>query len=396
MASPIISAEGTLSTQTTTGSSLTVTLPAHVAGDILVCTLSVWSPDTAANIDAIPSLAGWTKQSDIPITVAGLDGRMGFFWRRATSNAETNPVFTPGANWIITTTGLFAGRAYTISGCAATGDPWDDFQPSTPQFGANPPFNALTVSGIERLAVQFFVSDDNNAVGGLITGWTANTGVNTTVQSDAGFQSLYQSNVSTNTSSGTSNHAANNTGMHMFFGVSFKPVGSSALDTNVARDIRMSGTAATLSTIPITILLSPNSSSGSRDTQIRGQSINSTSRDIRIASNSSNTTRDLRIQGTATSLTTRDVLISGTAPITSAARDIAIFGGTGSTSTLPVTILLGTSVNATRDLRITGAGLSQSVTRDIRISGFIFTSTSVANDIRITGGAATMRRGRVS
>jgi hypothetical protein len=185
MAAPTISAEGSVATQIVDGGSLTITLPTHAANDILVCTVMVWSPDTVADIDVMPTPAGWTKQSDIPITVAGLDGRMGFFWKRATSSSETNPVFTQGANWIVSTNGLFSGRAYTISGCITTGDPWDDFQPSTAQTLANPPFNALTVSGAERLAVQFYISDDNTAVGGLITGWTANAGVNNTVGSDS-------------------------------------------------------------------------------------------------------------------------------------------------------------------------------------------------------------------
>jgi hypothetical protein len=223
MAAPTLTAEGTVATQIINGSDLTVGLGAHVTNDILVCTNMVWSPDTVADIDVMPTPAGWIKQSDIPTTLAGLDGRFGFFWRRAASGSETNPVFQQGANWIVATNGLFSGRAYTIHGCETTGDPWDDYQPSTLQVVANPPFNALTVLGTERLAVQLFISDDNNAVGGLIAGWTANTGINITTGSDAGFQSFFQDNISASTSAGTSNHAAANQGQMMFFGVSFKP-----------------------------------------------------------------------------------------------------------------------------------------------------------------------------
>ena len=227
MAAPTLVAQGAIAAVTT--GSLTVTLPAHQADDILVVTLAVWEPNAASDMAAPGTTSGWTYRMDNPIIPGSqIDGRLAMFWKRATSGAETNPVFTqpsPGDTGADT---AFAGRAYVIRGCITSGDPWDDIvQNATPYTAANGAFPAVTVSGSERLVVQFLVSTDNQAAGAAPSGWTAGTAVTSATGTDSGFQTFRKDNVSTSTAADTSTVAAPAAGAYGFFGVSFKPPASS-------------------------------------------------------------------------------------------------------------------------------------------------------------------------
>lgn len=221
MAAPTLFAQGSVAAVTT--GSLTVTLPSHQADDILLLCVVCWVPNTAGDAAQIPTPAGWALLGTQIGQPAGTrDGWSAWFWKRATSGAETNPVVSRGASWDTGTDTCFAGRAYTVRGCIATGDPWDAQAGAGPYTTANQAVAAVTVSGTERMVVQFFNSMDNQAAG-TISGWTAGTAATTATGTDAGFQTFRKDNVSASTGADASTAAAPAQGAYAYIGISFKP-----------------------------------------------------------------------------------------------------------------------------------------------------------------------------
>jgi hypothetical protein len=224
MAAPTLQAEGAIAIVTT--GNLTVVLPAHQNGDILVVTPQVWVPNTAGSAAVIPDVGSWTKQGFVQFPGTP-DGECAFYWRRVAGltagQSVANPVFTRGASWDTGTDGQFSGRAYVIRGCVLTGDPWDEFDPTVALTGANGAVDALTVSGTERTAIQFLVKTDDFVTAPTISGWTAGTQVEDTTGTDASFGTFRKSNISSNTAADASTVEAVAQGAYVFFGVSFKP-----------------------------------------------------------------------------------------------------------------------------------------------------------------------------
>lgn len=216
MAAPTLQAQGTLNAVTT--GTLGVTLPSHLTDDIFIVPVLVNVEATAGTAAAIPDLAGWTKDQGFKND----DGEAAIFWKRAASGSETSPTFTRGAGWDTGTDTYYGGRAYVIRGCITSGDPWDQFVWSVATVTANDPFPAVTVSGSERMVVQFFCSFDNSNGGAAPSGWTAGTAATTTTGTDGGFQTYRKDNVSSSTSADSSNAAAGTRGF-LFAGISFKP-----------------------------------------------------------------------------------------------------------------------------------------------------------------------------
>ena len=240
MVAPTLQAEGGIAA--VTAGSLTITLPAHATDDILVCTVMVWAPSTIPPMATIPTPSGWTKVVGIYDT-GGTE--ISYYWRRATSGSETNPVFTRGLNWDTGTDTCYAGRAYVIRGCITSGNPWDEIDPTTAYTTTTGPFDAVTVSGSERLVVQFGGMTDNASWGAAPSGWTAGTAVTSTTGKDAGFQTFRKDNVSANTSADESNVTAPAQGGYLFFGVSFKPPVGGATEQFIAAAIDISPSIAT-------------------------------------------------------------------------------------------------------------------------------------------------------
>jgi len=220
MAAPTLQAEGT-NNQVTSGT-LTLTLPGHATDDILVCIVLFWLPNTTGSAAVIPDLADWTKQGFVQFPGTP-DGEVAFFWRRATSGAETNPTFTRGASWDTGTDGIYAGRAYVIRGAINAGDPWDEFDPTAALTAANGSCDAVTVSGTERMVVQFLGKTDDFVTAPTISGWTAGTQVESITGTDSSFGTFRKDNVSSSTTADASTVEAVAAGAYVFFGVSFKP-----------------------------------------------------------------------------------------------------------------------------------------------------------------------------
>lgn len=238
MAAPTLQAQGATVANTT--GSLTVTLAAHQADDILLLCLIIWAPNSAVlPIASIPTPSGWTSVGTVDFdSGAGIDGRIAWFWKRATSGAETNPVCTRGSGWDTGTDTCFGGRAYTIRGCVTTGDPWDEAEAAGPYDTANQAFAAITVSGTERMVVQFGCSMDDAAFAMTSSGWTTGTEDNDPTGTDCSFQTARKDNVSASTSADTATVSAPAQGAYGFMGISFKPP-STGLNLNIT------GSAAT-------------------------------------------------------------------------------------------------------------------------------------------------------
>jgi len=221
MAAPTLQAEGTLNS--VTSGNLTLTLPAHAADDILVCTVLCWLPNTVGAINTIPAPAGgWAKPASVQFP-ATPDGEIAFFWLRAASGSETNPTFNRALDWDSGTDGIYGGRAYVIRGCVKSGNPWDEIDPTVALTAANGAVDAVTVSGSERTVIQFLSRTDDYGTAPTLSGWTAGTAVEDTTGTDCSFRTFRKENVSSDTSADTSANEAPAAGAYVFFGVSFKP-----------------------------------------------------------------------------------------------------------------------------------------------------------------------------
>jgi len=221
MIAPTLQAEGSLNIVTT--GTLTLTLPAHQQNDILVCVLNYWLPNTAGAAAVIPNLTGWTKTGSLQFA-AGPDGEAALFWRRADTNAESNPVFTRGASWDTGVDGQYSGQPFVIRGCYPSGNPWDDFQTSSAITAANGNVPAVTVSGTNRLVMQFFTATDDFTTAPTLTGWTAGTAVESTTGTDTQFMNWRKDNQGSSTTADATTSEAPATGAKVIFGVSFKPM----------------------------------------------------------------------------------------------------------------------------------------------------------------------------
>jgi len=217
---PVLQAQGV--TNANTSGSLTVTLPSHQANDILVLCLGFWGPNTAGSAADIPTPGGWTQFGGLNVPASGnADGKMQWFWKRAASSSETNPVCARGASWDTGTDTCFGGRAYTIRNCKTSGTPWADAQVSGPHTAANGALPAIGVTGDHSSIIQFLISLDNQAPG-TIGGWTAGTDDNDATGTDCDFQTFRKEDISAGTSADASTVAAPAQGAYGFCGVSFQ------------------------------------------------------------------------------------------------------------------------------------------------------------------------------
>lgn len=222
MPNPTLQAEGATIANTT--GSLTVVLASHQTDDILILCLIAWVPNTTGDAAAIPTPSGWAEIAQLQVPAAGeINGRIAWFWKRAASGAETNPVCARGASWDTGNDTCFGGRAYTVRGCLKTGTPWDEADPTAIYTAANQAFDAVTVSGPERTVIQFGCALDNAAFAMTATGWTTGTEDNDGTGTDCAFQTARKENVSSSTGADAATVSAPAQGAYAFLGISFIP-----------------------------------------------------------------------------------------------------------------------------------------------------------------------------
>jgi len=226
MAAPNLQAEGALAASTT--STVGPTVPTHAADDILFATVIIYAPNTGANVSAIPTPASWTKIGEANMVGALITvGKIAWYWIRA-SGSGTTVTFTRGANWDTGNDTCYAARVDVIRGCVTTGNPYDNTgvaNSSVAYTAANQAFVGVTVTGAERMVVQFGGCGDNTTFAMTATGWTAGTGSATSTGTDANSMNQRKDNVSssTGTDTATVDAPANTESGYSFCGVSFKP-----------------------------------------------------------------------------------------------------------------------------------------------------------------------------
>lgn len=139
-----------------TGANVTVTLPAHQADDILL--LSVVVRDQNDTI----TVAGWTQIATVD---RGAVSRYWWFWKRAASSAETNPLVAKS-----TGTGNTYAVVITYRGAITTGDPWE--VKGTPQTGTADPMvlTGITTVSADSLVVAAVAGENNNNNSIITTG----------------------------------------------------------------------------------------------------------------------------------------------------------------------------------------------------------------------------------
>lgn len=228
MSAPTLFAEGAVAVSTAGQPS--VVLATHDVDDIIVLHMLFWGPNTsgdAANIPLPTGGAAWTQfGNQVKQPAAGnADGAEAWFWKRAISNATTNPTCSRAAGWDTGTDTIYAGRAYTIRGCRTSGDPHEDAGNGGPYTAANGNYPALTNLGLQRLAMQFGAKMDNdNALSsGVPSGWTQGTAAASATGTGCRFNTWRKDNLSGNTAADSSLGIASTHGAYAFKGILFVP-----------------------------------------------------------------------------------------------------------------------------------------------------------------------------
>lgn len=135
-------------------SSITITLSAHQANDIIL--LMCWIRDVD---DTMTTPSGWTAVTGTPFD-RGSSARYWLFWIRAASSAESDPICERS-----TADGDFYGAAAVYRGAITTGDPWEVV--GTPTTGTGDPSGIGTITPVidEELVVVPVGGEDNNNAG---------------------------------------------------------------------------------------------------------------------------------------------------------------------------------------------------------------------------------------
>lgn len=147
----------------------TVTLPSHQADDILICHAMNFSGSSMTN-------AGWSLIDSNTAAVGAF-----WWWKRAASGAESNPVVGSGT--------IAYAIVYVFRGCLASGTPYEDATLYTTSSDQTPETSAIDTAGPNRLAACFEGHYQNIAYSSGLppTGWAAANSANTAANAGAGF-----------------------------------------------------------------------------------------------------------------------------------------------------------------------------------------------------------------
>ncbi len=133
--------------------SITATLPAHIAGDVCVARYYIGGDATVS----VPP-AGWTQLW----TQLATEEEWGY-WKRATSSAETNPVFTTAS-----TNFTKKSVAYCFRGAEPSGDPFDVVNtPDTHSGDDTTP--GITTLAANDLVILFYTDRDDTLTAVAVT-----------------------------------------------------------------------------------------------------------------------------------------------------------------------------------------------------------------------------------
>jgi hypothetical protein len=132
-----------------TGVDVTVTLPAHLANDIFLLQVLV------KDVDDTITVSGWTQLATVDRDTVS---RYWWFWKRATSSAETNPLVGKS-----TATGNTYAAVTSYRGATTTGDPFE--VKGTPNTATTPAhaLNGITTLTADSLIIASLSGEDDSA-----------------------------------------------------------------------------------------------------------------------------------------------------------------------------------------------------------------------------------------
>lgn len=164
MALPTVRASGAWAVGTT--SSVTATLPTHASGDLLVLEVHSTSSGTTISTHGV-STGGWTAGPTFPNTVGTRRGRVSFFFRAATSAAETNPAATFSLSG---TSFQNRCRAHSITigtwrNTGTLADAYEDVTTAEASDSSTLAFSGFATTGVDRLAWATIAQCDDTATG---------------------------------------------------------------------------------------------------------------------------------------------------------------------------------------------------------------------------------------
>ena len=178
MAYPAFRSAGAVSG--TTGTSITPALPTGWQIDD-ICFLSLFVYD----LGGAPSFnvpAGWSLVGSILQNTSGSEHfHHEVYWRRMQSGDAA-----PNVTLTATSSACYAGTISAYSACTTSGTPYENVVTNIVPRTTTADGTAVTTSGIERLAVQLWASDDN-ATSTPPSGWTERQDAGTSSGSDAQF-----------------------------------------------------------------------------------------------------------------------------------------------------------------------------------------------------------------
>lgn len=336
----VLQTQGTVSAVTT--GNLSVTLPAYVANDIVVITTAAYIPNTTTGTNTQSLANPWTKYSPAVTTITGgiIDTEHAFWWARATSSSSlgTTVSITRPASWDTGNDTAWGGRAYVIRGCITTGNPFDQLVASALSTAANPPLPAVTVSGVARLVIAFYVATDNLTAPTAASGYTPGTAAPDATGTDTGFQTYTDAtnaSLSAVTPSGGATSAQN---FQVYFSASFAP--EPAILTGTASGF---GTGTQTGDDLLTAIRTATGSgvgSGSGDDQLNHQR---TASGGGTGTQSANGSILVFINRTATGVGSSDQFASGVVPVTYSRT--AGGAGSGTQSAVGVKTKLRTAIS---------------------------------------------------
>lgn len=150
MAAPtFVACSDTIDSDLAGAASVTVTLPSHQANDILIVSCLNDGGGTMTT-----ATSGWAS-------IVGIDStdNARWFWKRATSGAETSPVIEAASTDVFVT-------AYCIRGCETSGNPWNTFNTVDALATATAEVTApeITTTVAECLVCTMSVINDDTAL----------------------------------------------------------------------------------------------------------------------------------------------------------------------------------------------------------------------------------------
>lgn len=166
MPSPAYGLTGTVAQAAAPATTISPTLPAHAAGDLLM--LAVCNSEASGRTFTIDN--GW----------AGVTADLGqsffsarVFWKRAASAAEANPTVTCGT--ALSTTGTMYAHCWTITGVTSSDPPYEagaTLSAAGTSGGTTITGSALAALGQDRLAVSVLLIDTNRGQAEASGNWT--------------------------------------------------------------------------------------------------------------------------------------------------------------------------------------------------------------------------------